>query len=72
MRTTSTTTETQFVEEVDEVLMDDIDGEIEKRLDGKGRRSGDYLRKIEALMEERRLQRELDLLGDDYSDEDDE
>ncbi len=46
MRTTSTTTETQFVEEVDEVLMDDIDGEIEKRLDGKGRRSGDYLRKI--------------------------
>ncbi|MEZ5506779.1 MAG: hypothetical protein R3F38_12745 [Gammaproteobacteria bacterium] len=72
MRTTSTTTETQFVEEVDEVLMDDIDGEIEKRLDGKGRRSGDYLRKIEALMEERRLQRELDLLDDDYSDEDDE
>ena len=72
MRTTSTTTQTQFVEEVDEVLMDDIDGEIEKRLDGKGRRSGDYLRKIEALMEERRLQRELDLLDDDYSDEDDE
>jgi len=72
MRTTSTTTETPFVEEVDEVLMDDIDGEIEKRLDGKGRRSGDYLRKIEALMEERRLQRELDLLDDDYSDEDDE
>lgn len=72
MRTTSTTTETPFVEEVDEVLMDDIDGEIEKRLDGKGRRSGDYLRKIEALMEERRLQRELGLLDDDYADEDDE
>jgi len=69
MRTTSTTTETQFVEEVDEVLMDDIDGEIEKRLDGKGRRSGDYLRKIEALMEERRLQRELGLLDDDEDDE---
>lgn len=72
MRTTSTTTETPFVEEVDEVLMDDIDGEIEKRLDGKGRRSGDYLRKIEALMEERRLQRELGLLDDDFADEDDE
>lgn len=69
MRTTSTTTETQFVEEIDEVLMDDIDGEIEKRLDGKGRRSGDYLRKIEALMEERRLQRELGLLDDDEDDE---
>lgn len=72
MRTTSTTTETPFVEEVDEVLMDDIDGEIEKRLDGKGRRSGDYLRKIEALMEERRLQRELGLLDDDFADEDDD
>lgn len=70
MRTTSTTNDTQFIEEVDEVLMDDIDGEIEKRLDGKSKRSGDYLRKIEALMEERRLQRELGLLDDeDDSDE---
>ncbi len=70
MRTTSTTNDTQFMEEVDEVLMDDIDGEIEKRLDGKSKRSGDYLRKIEALMEERRLQRELGLLDDeDDSDE---
>lgn len=65
MRTTSTTTNTPFVEEVDEVLMDDVDGEIEKRLEGKGKRSGDYLRKIEALMEERRLQRELGYLDDD-------
>jgi len=59
MRTTSTTNDSPFIEEVDEVLMDDIDGEIEKRLDGKSKRSGDYLRKIEALMEERRLLREL-------------
>ena len=65
MRTTSTTNETQFVEEVDEVLMDDIDNEIEKRLDGKSKRSGDYLRKIEALMEERRLRQELGYLDDD-------
>lgn len=69
MRTTSTASNTQFVEEVDEVLMDDIDGEIEKRLDGKNRRSGDYLRKIEALMEERRLQKELGLLDDDLEDD---
>lgn len=72
MRATSTTTETTFVEEIDEVLMDDIDGEIEKRLDGKSRRSGDYLRKIEALMEERRLQKELGLLDDELEDEEDE
>ena len=72
MRTTSTTTETTFVEEIDEVLMDDIDGEIEKRLDGKSRRSGDYLRKIEALMEERRLQKELGLLDDELEDGEDE
>ena len=65
MRTTSTTNETQFVEEVDEVLMDDIDNEIEKRLDGKSKRSGDYLRKIEALMEERRVRQELGYLDDD-------
>ena len=69
MRTTSTTSETQFIDEIDEVLMDDIDNEIEKRLDGKARRSGDYLRKIEALMEERRLQRELGIFDDDFDDE---
>ena len=72
MRTTSTTNkDSQFVDEVDEVLMDDIDSEIEKRLDGKSRRSGgDYLRKIEALMEERRLERELGYLDeDDFEDE---
>lgn len=72
MRATSTTTETTFVEEIDEVLMDDIDSEIEKRLDGKSRRSGDYLRKIEALMEERRLQKELGLLDDELDDDEDE
>ncbi|HEX4940864.1 MAG TPA: hypothetical protein VFX11_19475 [Candidatus Kapabacteria bacterium] len=72
MRTTSTTNETQFVEEVDEVLMDDIDNEIEKRLEGKSKRSGDYLRKIEALMEERRLQRELGYLDDDSEGGDEE
>ena len=72
MRTTSTTTETQFVEELDDVLMDDIDGEIEKRLTGKGRRSGDYLRKIEALMEERRLQKELGVRDDELEIEEDE
>lgn len=73
MRTTSTTTDdAPFIEDVDDILMDDIDREIEKRLEGKGRRSGDYLRKIEALMEERRLQRELGLLDDDYADEEDD
>ncbi|NPU95051.1 MAG: hypothetical protein HPY82_24375 [Gammaproteobacteria bacterium] len=72
MRTTSTTNETQFVEEVDEVLMDDIDNEIEKRLDGKSKRSGDYLRKIEALMEERRLRQELGYLDDDSDGGDEE
>ncbi len=72
MRTTSTTSETQFVEEIDEVLMDDIDGEIDKRLEGKSRRSGDYLRKIEALMEERRLQKELGLLDDELEEDDEE
>ena len=72
MRTTSTTTETTFVEEIDEVLMDDIDGEIDKRLEGKSRRSGDYLRKIEALMEERRLQKELGLLDDELEEDDEE
>lgn len=72
MRTTSTTSETQFVEEIDEVLMDDIDGEIEKRLSGKARRSGDYLRKIEARMEERRLQKELGVFDDEFEDEEDE
>ncbi len=69
MRTTSTTNETQFVEEVDEVLMDDIDGEIEKRLAGKSKRAGDYLRKIEAMMEERRLKEELGYLDDDADDD---
>ena len=72
MRATSTSSDTQFVEEVDEVMMDDIDGEIEKRLDGKSRRSGDYLRKIEALMEERRLQKELGVFDEDLDDEEDE
>ena len=48
-------------------MMDDIDGEIEKRLEAKSKRSGDYLRKIEALMEERRLKHDLD----DYDDWDD-
>lgn len=70
MRTTSTTTESHHVDEIDEVLMDDIDVEIEKRLSGKGRRSGDCLRKIEALMEERRLQKELGLLDDEFDDDD--
>ena len=72
MRTTSTTNDSQFIDDVDEVLMDDIDGEIEKRLDGKSRRSGDYLRKIEALMEERRLQRELGFMDDGDDSEYDE
>lgn len=73
MRTTSTTNaDNQFVDDVDDELMDDIDNEIEKRLEGKSRRSGDYLRKIEALMEERRLQRELGYFGDGDGFEDDE
>lgn len=64
MRTTSTTDNSQFIDEVDEGLMDDIDGDIEKRLDAKRKRSGDYLRKIEELMEARRLKDDLD----DYDD----
>lgn len=72
MRTTSTTTDSHHIDDIDDILMDDIDLEIEKRLNGKGRRSGECLRKIEALMEERRLQRELGLLDDLYDDDDDE
>lgn len=64
MRTTSTTDNSQFIDDIDEELMDDIDGEIEKRLEGKRKRSGDYLRKIEEMMEARRLKSDLD----DYDD----
>lgn len=71
MRTTSTSENTQYIDDVDEEMMDDIDGEIEQRLESKSKRSGDYLRKIEALMEERRLKHDLDDY-DDWSDIDDE
>ena len=71
MRTISTSENTQYIDDVDEEMMDDIDGEIEQRLESKSKRSGDYLRKIEALMEERRLKHDLDDY-DDWSDIDDE
>ena len=64
MRTTSTTDDTQYIDDIDDEMMDDIDGEIEKRLESKRKRSGDYLRKIEELMEARRLKSDLD----DYDD----
>ncbi|MEE2729752.1 MAG: hypothetical protein VYA55_02965 [Pseudomonadota bacterium] len=71
MRTTSTSEDTQYVDDIDEEMMDDIDGEIEQRLESKSKRSGDYLRKIEALMEQRRLKHDLDDY-DDWGDIDDE
>ncbi|RLT92211.1 PA3496 family putative envelope integrity protein [Ketobacter sp.] len=71
MRTTSTSEDTQYIDDIDEEMMDDIDGEIEQRLESKSKRSGDYLRKIEALMEQRRLKHDLDDY-DDWSDIDDE
>jgi hypothetical protein len=64
MRTTSTSEDSQYVDDIDDEMMDDIDGDIEKRLEAKSKQSGDYLRKIEAMMEERRLQHDLD----DYDD----
>ncbi len=71
MRTTSTTEENKFIDDIDEDLMDDIDGDIESRLQSKTRsRSGDYLRKIEAMMEDRRLKSDLDDYEDwDFSEE---
>ncbi len=64
MRTTSTSEDNVFIDDIDEDTMDGIDNEIENRLESKGKRSGDYLRKIEALMEDRRLKHDLD----DYDD----
>lgn len=70
MRTTSTTEENQFIDDIDDETMDDIDNEIENRLEAKSKRSGDYLRKIEALMEDRRLKHDLDDYDDwDFDDE---
>ncbi len=70
MRTTSSRDETQYVDDIDDEVMDGIDEEIDKRLETKGRRPGDYLRKIEALMEERRLKHDLDEY-DEWGDIDD-
>ena len=64
MRTTSTSDDNVFIDDIDEDTMDGIDSEIENRLESKSKRSGDYLRKIEALMEDRRLKHDLD----DYDD----
>ena len=70
MRTTSTTDDTQYIDDIDDEMMDDIDGEIEKRLESKRKRSGDPLRKIEELMEARRLKSDLDDYDDwEYEDE---
>lgn len=70
MRTTSTTDDTQYIDDIDDEMMDDIDGEIEKRLESKRKRSGDYLRKIEELMEARRLKSDIDDYDDwEYEDE---
>ncbi len=70
MRTTSTTDDGQYIDDIDDDLMDDIDGEIERRLEAKRKRSGDYLRKIEERMEERRLKNDLDDYDDwDFDDE---
>ncbi len=64
MRTTSTSEDSQYIDDIDDEIMDDIDEDIEKRLSAKRKRSGDYLRKIEEMMENRRLKNDLD----DYDD----
>ena len=71
MRTTPTSESTQYIDDIDDETMDDIDGEIENRLQTRSKRSGDYLRKSEALMEARRLKHDLDDY-DDWDDFDDE
>lgn len=65
MRTTSSTDDSKFIDDIDDALMDDIDSDIDNRLQAKPKaRSGEYLRKIEAMMEDRRLKHDLD----DYDD----
>ncbi|MGB3621068.1 hypothetical protein FT643_04625 [Ketobacter sp. MCCC 1A13808] len=64
MRTTSTSEDSTFIDDIDDDMMDGIDSDIENRLEARNKRSGDYLRKIEALMEDRRLKHDLD----DYDD----
>lgn len=64
MRTTSTSEDSQYIDDIDDDMMDDIDSEVEKRLESRSKRNGDYLRKIEERMEARRLKLDLD----DYDD----
>ncbi|AUM13669.1 PA3496 family putative envelope integrity protein [Ketobacter alkanivorans] len=71
MRTTSSSEDTQYIDDIDDELMDDIDGDVERRLEAKSKSSGDYLRKIEEMMEARRLKHDLDDY-DDWADIDDE
>ena len=56
-----------FEDDIDEIL-DELEDEIASRLDKKGqKRSGEYMRKIEEIMEQRRLKEDID-----YYDMDDE
>lgn len=49
-----------FEDDIDEIL-DELEDEIASRLDKKGqKRSGEYMRKIEEIMEQRRLKEDID------------
>lgn len=59
----------EFDEDIDEIL-DELEDEIASRLDKKGqKRSGEYMRKIEEIMEKRRLKHDIDYYDlDDQAD----
>lgn len=57
-----------FEDDIDEIL-DELEDEIASRLDKKGqKRSGEYMRKIEAIMEQRRLKEDIDFYDMDDAD----
>lgn len=57
-----------FEDDIDEIL-DELEDEIASRLDKKGqKRSGEYMRKIEEIMEQRRLKEDIDYYDMDEAD----
>ena len=57
-----------FDDDIDEIL-DELEDEIASRLDKKGqKRSGEYMRKIEEIMEKRRLKNDIDYYDLDEDD----
>lgn len=57
-----------FEDDIDEIL-DELEDEIASRLDKKGqKRSGEYMRKIEEIMEQRRLKEDIDFYDMEEAD----